>query len=452
MRFSIGIFAAFSLLAGIVSCSVNEPGRGTEPDTPVYGDYRILYQLGDRDDSVSMALAYDVQKVIKSRYGEDVKVFAANKVSPVDKEIIIGRTDLSYAQDFYDTNTDEFAYQIAFRDGKIFVSAGGSWALKAAVGRFEDEVLQGGAAYKEGETVEGTVRGQFLFPRPAGTTVRFLDDNLWQYDSNSNASAWEAIGENCTNEVRSRNFAALVKAYLPDILTFQEYSDKMKAFLEPSIQECGMVKAGTQTTNYTPIYYNTSALELKTVKYAKYGKFTPEGGSQIDPGSTKSYTLAVFGHKATGRQFMVVATHLWWKSNSAQAGSDLCRESEVKTLMAVIDDMLKVYDVPVFVVGDMNCKLATSAMKLFTNNGYKPLFGLSTGNRDGSSGYHSCDANGFAREAKHSLGADGKDCIDQFLLYNDKKSVEVKWFERIHAYFTIKLTDHYPNYADVVLK
>jgi len=447
----ISTFSAIAAIAliGAAACKKEEPAVDTV--TSSYSGYRILYQMTDKEDSVSIDLAYQVQSEIKSIFATDVKVFAANKVSPTEKEIIIGLTDLKYAQDFYAEEHDTFDYRISWSGKKIFIAAGGSWALKAAVETFNREVIDTKLDFQDGRKIEGSIRGEYLFPRANGTNLRIFDDNIWQYDD-GNAAAWDKIGENCTNSVRSQNYIALFQAYKPDIITLQECSNKMKDLLMPAINQLGMIEAGTQSPNYTPIFYNTSTLELKTVQYKKYGDFTPEGGSKISPGASKSYTLAVFEHKATKTQFIMVGTHLWWKTNSAQAGSDLCREEEVRVLMAAIADMLKVYDVPVFLTGDMNCKLSTSAMKQLTNAGYQPLVNIASDYADGSNGWHTCDANGFAREKNHCVKAKGEDCIDQFFLYNDKKNVEVKWFERIHAYFTIKLTDHYPNFTDINLK
>lgn len=45
----------------------------------------------------------------------------------------------------------------------------------------------------------------------------------------------------------------------------------------------------------------------------------------------------------------------------------------------------------------------------------------------------------------------GFGCIDHFFIYDPSGNVEVKTFIRDYAWFTVKLTDHYPNYADIKL-
>lgn len=474
MRKFITLISAAALYAlTLLSCSEKEntQPKGDGEDKPTIEKYRIIYHYDDREDSLSYDLAKTLRDKVKQRTGKVVKIYKSN-VSPITEEIILGRTTRKESDEFYKSNTDDFSYWIAFKDGKILIGAGGSWALSAAVQRFDSEILAKGFTYKEGLVIKGSVRGKVLFPRTTGSNLRILDQNIWQFDNAGNAASWESVGENCTNAVRVKNFVQLVKAYDPDIWTMQEYSDKMKTLMEPMLKDMNLLPV-TQSTNYTPIYYNSATLKLDYQTYAQYGNYTSPSGDKISPGVSKSYTLAVFTHRATNKQFMLVSTHLWWQSESAKKGSNSCREAEVRALDAKIEEIRKTYDVPVFLVGDMNCKLESAAMQILTYKTYQPLCKIATIWGDGSNGWHPADQYKFSREyksevdkfagkttddgwkwsslnGKHDTSDQGRGCIDQFFLYNGG-STKVLYFERVHAYFTIKLADHYPNYADIAL-
>ena len=70
--------------------------------------------------------------------------------------------------------------------------------------------------------------------------------------------------------------------------------------------------------------------------------------------------------------------------------------------------------------------------------------------KDAKGGDHKCSKDGFSRQQNKT--DDGYGCIDHFLIYDPAGKTEVKTFMRDYAWFTVKLTDHYPNYADIVLK
>ena len=83
----------------------------------------------------------------------------------------------------------------------------------------------------------GNPSGKYLFPKEKGANLRILDMNVWEWDGTRAKlpQAWREAGEDCTNEVRSKGFAGIVKAYLPEIVCLQEYSPEMHAELYPKI-------------------------------------------------------------------------------------------------------------------------------------------------------------------------------------------------------------------------
>ena len=428
-----------------LAAACTKPGgdEPQEPDTkPVetavdLSKYRIVYSASaEAEEGTDLALI--VQEAVKTKTGKTLAV-ATDESPESECEILLGKTNRSASKAYYAGKIGIFDYCLSVKDKHILVAGGGCWAMEKAADFLKREKLVDGLERR------GTIYGERLFPREAGSNLRILDDNIWSYNSATNPAVWAAAGANCTNAVRCVGFAGLFFAYMPDVICLQEYAKDMDSYLRTRLETKGYRMAQTQSTDwsYTPIYYNSTTLTLETAKYLRY---TP---STFSDSGSKSYTSAVFNHKDTGKKFAVISTHLWWKSESAQEGSTAAREAQATELLKEADRIKAEFGCPVFVTGDMNCTLLSNAMKILTNAGMKPLFDVATVYGDKRNGYHTCSKDGFSRQSNKS--DDGFGCIDQFFVYN-QGSAEVKTFWRIEPYFTVELTDHYPNYADIVIQ
>jgi endonuclease/exonuclease/phosphatase family metal-dependent hydrolase len=294
----------------------------------------------------------------------------------------------------------------------------------------------------------GNNSGAYLFHKEKGANLRILDINIWEWDGTREKlpKAWVEMDEDCTNEVRSVGFAGVVTAHMPEIVCLQEYSPEMHEELYPKLQKAGYVITfvpGPEEVNFTPIFYRKSSVRLIETAYFPHDL-------PYNNGRTKSFTTAVFQMKRGGKKFIVANTHLWWKSESAMAGSDNARTQQVRNIIAEAGKLRLKYDCPVFFMGDLNCNLRSETLKVALDAGYKPAWEIATVHADLRCGHHKCDKNGFSRMQNKT--DDGFGCIDHFLVYDSSQSVEVKTFVRDYAWFTVKLTDHYPNYADIRLK
>lgn len=293
----------------------------------------------------------------------------------------------------------------------------------------------------------GNTKGVCLFPKEKGANLRVLDMNVWEWDGTREKlpKAWVEIGEDCTNEVRSVGFAGVVTAHMPEIICLQEYSPEMHAELYPKLQKAGYeitFTPGPDEVNFTPILFKKS--KVKLIETAYFPHALP-----YNNGRTKSFTTAVFQMKKGGKKFIVANTHLWWKSEKVMPGSDSARTQQVKNIIAEAAKLRSKYECPVFFMGDLNCNLRSDALKTALAAGYKPAWEIATVFGDLRCGHHKCDKGGFSR--RQNKTDDGFGCIDHFFIYDPSGNVEVKTFIRDYAWFTVKLTDHYPNYADIKL-
>lgn len=340
-----------------------------------------------------------------------------------------------------------FDYSVKVKHGKVGIEGGSSWAMRRAIDRLVDSI---GSGYRKSSMrFEGTVDGEFLFPRGEGVNLRILDDNIWEYSADSVPPVWSKAGLDCRDKTRAPEFAQIVRAYMPDVLVLQEYSRHFDNEFYKLIGRYGYSNACDSGKNgewnNTPVFYNADSLELIDVYYNLY---TPGKWSNRN---TKSYTSAVFRHKATGKKFAIINTHLWWQSDRMRAGSTFARASQVNLMLAEAELIRGKHDCPIFVTGDMNCEEKSMPMQQFVAAGYVPCYKVATvyGNRN--NGHHVCAPSEVGERKSRRIGPDRETgAIDHCFIYN-AKDAEVRVFDCIQDYFTVKLTDHYPNLVDVKL-
>ena len=244
-------------------------------------------------------------------------------------------------------------------------------------------------------------------------------------------------------------FARLVNDYLPDVFALQEYSSHMHKEFYPLVQKDGYVIAweSKKDWNNTPIFYNSKTLEPL---YVNYNKYTPE---QWCNHGSKSFTSAVLKRKADGKIFAIIGTHLWWKSEKSKPGSTMARASQLRLVMAETDIIRAKYgDIPVFVMGDMNCEEGTVPIQQLIQGGYVPCYKAATVYGDNHNGHHICSpGDGYSVESRRRGPDRATGAIDHRLIFDPSGKAEVKVFDCIMEKYTIKLTDHYPNLIDVRL-
>lgn len=289
---------------------------------------------------------------------------------------------------------------------------------------------------------------RYKIAKPAD--IRILDDNIWDYSLDTIPPKWKEIGEDPRDFVRAPQFARLITDYMPDVLTLQEYSSHMHAELYPSINKEGYVIAweSGEDWNNTPVFYYGKTMEPL---YVKYHKYTP---AQWCNRGTKSYTSVVLKRKSDGGVFSVINTHLWWKSDKMQPGSTMARASQLRLIMAEAEIIrAKFGNIPVFVVGDLNCEENTVPLQQLIQGGYVPCYKVATGYGDINNGHHICGPNdGFSKQSTRVAPDREGGAIDHCLLLDTEGKTQVIVFDCIMEEYTVKLTDHYPLLLDFKLR
>lgn len=279
--------------------------------------------------------------------------------------------------------------------------------------------------------------------------IRILDDNIWDYSLDTIPPKWKEMGEDPRDFVRAPQFARLVTDYMPDVLTLQEYSSHMHDELYPRINKDGYViawKSGEDWNN-TPIFYHENTMEPL---YVKFHKYTP---AQWCNRGTKSFTSIVLKRKSDGGVFSVINTHLWWKSDRMQPGSTMARASQLRLIMAEAEIIrAKFGEIPVFVVGDMNCEENTVPLQQLIQGGYVPCYKVAVEYGDNNNGHHICGPNdGFSKKSTRVSPDREGGAIDHCLLLDTAGKTQVIVFDCIMDEYIVKLTDHYPLLVDFKL-
>lgn len=397
--------------------------------------FTIVYNhLAESEEGRDMALT--VQKMISEAYGKQLSV---------EDDASFRRGNAILLQ--HSEGLSPFQYSVRFDKQNLVIDAGGCWAMQFAA---EQAVRQmGGHGILNHYKLEGTVEGEVLFPREKETDLRILDDNIWEYNPETLPEAWEKAGIDCRDDHRAPQFAQLVRAYMPDVVLLQEYSHHMHDRFYPLIQRYGYQIAWEPKENWncTPVFYRTDKLEMLESNFLLY---TPDRWSNH---GTKSYTSAVFRHKVTGDTLACISTHLWWQSNKKVPGSTLARAAQVRLIMAEAEAIKAKYNCTIFVAGDMNCEENTIPIQQFLQGGFVPCYKDAEVRTDNQNGHHICSpgAVGVRKSNRvspeRSLGA-----IDHCLIYNAQHGARVRNFECLTPWFTVLLTDHYPNLIDARLK
>ncbi|MCQ2354945.1 MAG: endonuclease/exonuclease/phosphatase family protein [Clostridia bacterium] len=407
-------------------------GIPIEEFTIVYADHAI--------DGEGRSAAMELRSVIRDTLGITLGINSDLPINEVkEHEILFGAPERPGVADVCSAVLGTYGYRIELKNGKLFVAAGCEYGLKYCAQNFLS-LLDG---ISENSPVTGSRIDKELFPRTEGAELRIMSNNVWNCDSNR--KEWSDIGENCSASVRSYGFAAVYTAYYPDVIGFQEMSYNMINFIKKKLRDAGC--------EYTHLTYTTGSANPCTSLLYRSDRLNllEQGHHDFDyknDSKSKGYTWGYFEMKDSGKRFIVLSTHLWWKSESAENGSDAAREMQASEIVTETNRLIAEYGCPVFVIGDFNTTTTSNAFKVFTKAGFADTFNLATVYADNNRGYHYCKPEGFARETANEP-YEGK-AIDHIILKNSC-GTKVLTFDHARPYFYIKLSDHYPLYVDVVL-
>ena len=277
--------------------------------------------------------------------------------------------------------------------------------------------------------------------------LRIMTHNVWEMDENS--PAWQEKGLNCSAQVRVLGHLQVYKDTLPDVIGYQEMSSLMqKLLIENTSYEF-------INGDYTPISYRADKLELIDSYFEIYPDGIDDYEGIFNDSKSKSYTIAVFREKKSGRIFAFANTHLWWKtSDITQKGthayqeySDEARVFQMSKLIKKAEEFREKYNCFIIVAGDFNTDYNSHVLKLLFENGYKHAHDIATDNVDDTVGYHYCFPDGYEEFYYDKPFC----CAIDHILVKGESECAVKNFNRYSPEYYLPISDHSPAYFDIEL-
>ncbi len=259
----------------------------------------------------------------------------------VTRSVIAGKTvDAPATPEYNFTNKYGQTYNFVLED----------WYNGETVWDFENDVV----------TVDTTLKAKWRLPdsfyevdanaatRVAGTTIRAMSFNILADDWNNKPPV---------DATRISQVVNTVTRYLPDVVGLQECDDEWYAALNTNLTGYKFVNYATASqnqlnnkTNYSPIMYNTSVLEV--VEWAQ------ERLTTYDNAKCRIVTTAVFKIKATNKQFIFMSTH-WNVSDSGR----VAQASETATIIKKWEK--KYPSTPIAISGDFNANESEESITTF---------------------------------------------------------------------------------------
>nr|MBQ4319016.1 hypothetical protein [Clostridia bacterium] len=258
------------------------------------------------------------------------------------------------------------------------------------------------------------------------STIRLMSQNQW--NTVACGEYYKERGLDNSAETRMKGHIRIFKELMPDIVGGQEVNIHMQSIFKFSCLDENLPYT-VIWGNMTPLIYRADKLELLDTEYIIYPEKV-EGfeGSFCDVKS-KSCNVGVFRTKEDGKVFVFATTHLWWKTDDAQAGSSEVRRLQVKTAIELITKYQKKYgNCPAIFVGDMNDTYNSPAISYaLGEGGFAHAHNVSVGNRHEGVGYNYLGIGGkFPGEWSD---APFEEAIDHILVKNIPEGA-VKNFDR----------------------
>ena len=138
-----------------------------------------------------------------------------------------------------------------------------------------------------------------------------------------------------------------IEEFDADICCFQECSHTSNRKGKFPIQELlkdTYTEVGIGMLNYTPVFYKTEKFNLLDSGYMLY--------DGLNDANSKSVTWVVLEDKASGKKFIAMSTHFWWRAESEE--DNLQRIENARQLKKLCDELISEYNLPIIIGGDFN--------------------------------------------------------------------------------------------------
>lgn len=279
--------------------------------------------------------------------------------------------------------------------------------------------------------------------------LRIMSNNIWRCDENN--EIWRSFGADCSAEARVPGLFRVYRETEPDVIGLQECSPHMADLLMRLFSKQKLPYALLWGKD-TPIIYRTDKFEVSHTEFLIYPEEIEGHDGSFNNQQTKSYCIAVFREKESGKQLIFATTHLWWKSSDPenknyQPYSDEARAVQLNRLMDKLDVLQAQYNCPVIFVGDLNAEVNSLAVQAAFARGYRHAHDIAADYRSEMQGMHYCYPDRYDTEP-YPLQFDQS--IDHILLRGEEEGC-VRRFDRYAPDYYMPVSDHFPVWIDMEL-
>ncbi len=230
---------------------------------------------------------------------------------------------------------------------------------------------------------------------------------------------------------RAELFKSLVSDYMPDVLCLQEESFNWFCSIEKNLEGYRQIRPLTcfLGLKMTSVLYNKS-----TVTPIKSGELEYENGDDF---RTRRAVYALFSQKATGRRFAVISTHLGFLKEGFESRDICVARSQCSELLKLSAALREKLGCAVIIAGDFNSKEGGEKDALPSCEIYAVLKSVLSDAKYTAERVHAEEGLKTAPSNDHIFISGNVEVTDFFVISKDPYS---------------KISDHYPIFADILLK
>ena len=282
--------------------------------------------------------------------------------------------------------------------------------------------------------------------------LRLMSQNQWYWSDNR--PEWQELGLDSSAATRMHGHIQVFKDLMPDVVGGQEITPEMQMYFHWYAAEeelPGYVMIWGQAT---PIIYRPEKLDLVDSEYFCYPNEIEGLPGKYNPAKGYAATLAVFRVKETGKMFIFLTTHLWFKRGNPEhpkyyPGSNEARAYQLRMAKELIDKYRKIHgDIPTVLVGDLNAGSDyKELLPVMWEGNYTHAHDVATEFATDDDGFNTLTTKGPGQwRHLHYL----HNAYDHILVKDFPKGA-IKRFDRYMPDYYLYISDHAPVYIDVEL-
>ena len=309
-------------------------------------DYVIVTDAEYKESALAL------QTAIRKKYGYELPLRSPSDAETA-REIVVGICGRAAAEAALKDTSSPIGYQIKLDGEKIVLAGKSKFGTKQAVNYFLETYVENdfAALLQIPSDMDfgfvGLVGAEYV-ELTEGADIRIMSFNIL-------TELWDL---KLPIEGRDEIVAETLLTYMPDVIGWQEVSDRWYKLLVPMVEDQYTFvnqKTAEGKTNYSGMAYNKDKVKMIDSGCELF--------SQGNSGNMRLMNWAVFETIAGGERFALINTHL--DINNKTGEKNAYRLVQAKEMGEKVKVLQKAYNCPVIITGDYNCNRNTEEYKLF---------------------------------------------------------------------------------------